>query len=72
MKNKYPKAFEKWFDKNRETFGFNDDAFKHCMYQAWNAAAERIYRSMKRTEKIAMDFQHEDFDYLMDFVKEMK
>ena len=58
--------FDKWFEKNKGAYDYGQGK------NSWNAACKSILNKIKSVKKNCDGFpQHEDLDYLEDFVKEI-
>jgi hypothetical protein len=74
---KYPKKFEKWYNKNVGSrgifdYGKNEEVLKDCCFHAWKAAAERVVKRVSFINRISdHNWQHEDVDSLQDYAKEL-
>lgn len=74
---KYPKAFEKWYEKNLANRGIVDydkgeATLKDCCFQAWKAGLQKVDRKITFYNRIFdHNWQHEDVDSLQEFTREL-
>lgn len=77
---KYPKAFEKYYAKHHAALtsgrskldGHIVELLKSFAFSAWSAAAKKVNGRMKYIRKCTDGhYQHEDFDYLQEWVQEL-
>lgn len=71
---KFTKEFNKWYLKTYKDYP-NNETHKEISFVAWRGAANRAHGRVKRMKGYTHDegfsWQHEDTDYLIEFLKEL-